>query len=49
LRDGTEQPITNLVGKRGEVGIMQPATDDRFLYFPWQEDLADIWVMDVKP
>ena len=47
LKDQTERPVTNLVGKRGMIGQMQPSTDGRFIYFPWQDDLADIWVMDV--
>jgi hypothetical protein len=41
--------MTHFVGKRGTLGIMQSSTDGRFLYFPWQDDLADIWVMDVAP
>ncbi|HEY3158596.1 MAG TPA: protein kinase [Vicinamibacterales bacterium] len=49
LKDRSERPVTNLVGKRGTVGQMQPSTDGTFLYFPWQDDLADIWVMDVAP
>jgi Tol biopolymer transport system component len=49
LKDLSERPVTNLVGKRGTVGVMQPSTDGTFLYFPWQDDLADIWVMDIAP
>jgi hypothetical protein len=26
---------------------MQPATDGTYLYFPWRDDLGDIWVMDI--
>jgi len=37
---------TSLVGKRGTLGIMQPATDGKYLYFAWRDDLGDIWVMD---
>jgi eukaryotic-like serine/threonine-protein kinase len=47
LKDQSERPVTNLLGKRGTVGIMPPSTDGKFLYFPWQDDLADIWMMDV--
>jgi hypothetical protein len=47
LKDRSERPVTNLVGKRGTIAQMQPSTDGRFIYFPWQDDLADIWVMDV--
>ena len=47
LKNQSERAVTNLVGKRGMIGQMQPSTDGRFIYFPWQDDLADIWVMDV--
>jgi len=49
LKDQSERPVTKLVGKRGTIGQMQPSLDGRFLYFPWQDDLADVWVMDVAP
>jgi hypothetical protein len=26
---------------------MQPALDRQFIYFPWRDDLGDIWVVDV--
>ncbi len=48
IKDRTERPITNLVGKRGTVGRMQPETDGKYLYFPWRDDLGDIWVMDLS-
>jgi Tol biopolymer transport system component/serine/threonine protein kinase len=48
MRDRTTRPITNLIGRRGTLGIYQmPATDGAFLYFTWRDDLGDIWVMDV--
>jgi len=47
VKDRSEKPFTNLVGKRGTLGIMPPAEDGKFLYFPWRDDLGDIWVMDV--
>jgi Tol biopolymer transport system component/predicted Ser/Thr protein kinase len=47
LRDRSERPVTNLVGKRGTLGRMPPDTDGKFLYFTWRDDLGDIWVMDV--
>jgi eukaryotic-like serine/threonine-protein kinase len=47
LRDRRERPVTALVGRRGTLGIMNPATDGKFLYFSWRNDLGDIWVMDV--
>jgi eukaryotic-like serine/threonine-protein kinase len=47
VRDRRERPATHLVGRRGTLGIMTPATGGKFLYFPWRDDLGDIWVMDV--
>jgi hypothetical protein len=46
LEDSREYPLTALVGRRGTPGWAL-ATDDRFLYFTWREDMGDIWVMDV--
>ncbi len=44
---GGERRLTDLVGKRGELGILSLTTDGRYLYFSWEEDTGDIWVMDV--
>ena len=46
VKDRRERAVTSLVGKRGTLGIMQPATDGTYLYFAWRDDLGDIWVMD---
>ena len=46
MKDRRERAVTSLVGKRGTLGIMQPATDGTYLYFAWRDDLGDIWVMD---
>ena len=43
----SERPVTNLSGKRGFLGP-NIATDGRWLYFTWREDVADIWTMDVE-
>jgi len=32
---------------RGSLGSEALATDGRYLYFAWEEDIGDIWVMDV--
>jgi hypothetical protein len=46
--DGTsEQPVTDLTARHGYLGLAI-ATDSRWLYFTWREDIADIWVMDVE-
>jgi Tol biopolymer transport system component len=42
----SERPVTNLAGRRGYLGA-NIATDGRWVYFTWREDVADIWVMDV--
>jgi TolB protein len=47
--DGSgERPVTDFAGKRGRLGREALATDGRYLYFTWEEDLGDIWVMDVE-
>ena len=38
--------MTDLAGKYGVV-FSALADDDNYLYFAWQEDVGDIWVMDV--
>ena len=45
LDDGKVSRLTRLEGRRGSIGNL--ATDGRYLYFPWQEDDGDIWVMNV--
>ncbi|HXV59466.1 MAG TPA: protein kinase [Vicinamibacteria bacterium] len=47
LEDGSEHPLTDFVGRRGSLGGLGLSTDGRDLYFTWEEDLGDIWVMDV--
>ena len=47
LEGGSEHPMTDLIGKRGSVGDYALATDGEYLYFTWEEDVGDIWVMDV--
>ena len=47
LEDGSEYPVTELAGRRGSIMEYNLATDGRYLYFTWSDDLGDIWVMDV--
>ena len=47
LEDGEERPVTDLVGRRGKLAPFALATDGSDLFFTWQEDLGDLWVMDV--
>jgi hypothetical protein len=46
LGDDKVSRLTKLEGRRGNIGD-RFATDGRYLYFTWQEDDGDIWVMDV--
>jgi Tol biopolymer transport system component len=48
IKDHSERPLTDLTGKRGTIGSTFPATDGRFIYFTWRDDVGDIWVMDVN-
>jgi Tol biopolymer transport system component len=43
----SESPVTQLNGRRGYLG-WAIATDGRWIYFTWREDVSDIWVMDVE-
>lgn len=46
--DGSERIVAQLKGgRRGHIGSEAFATDGKFLYFTWEDDLGDIWVMDV--
>ncbi len=47
FEDGREYPVTDFSGRHGTVYAFSLATDGEYLYFNWQEDLGDIWVMDV--
>ena len=44
---GAARRVTKLEGKPGGLGNAALATDGKHLYFAWEEDLGDIWVMDV--
>jgi serine/threonine protein kinase len=46
LVDGKVSRLTKLEGRRGTGGY-DISTDDRYLYFIWNDDDGDIWVMDV--
>ena len=45
---GGERLAADLAGgRRGHIGSEAFATDGEYLYFTWEDDLGDIWVMDV--
>ena len=50
IAPGEQAPkrLATLTGRRGSIGSQPPAIDARYVYFPWREDPADIWVMDVR-
>ncbi|HET6495881.1 MAG TPA: hypothetical protein VFH61_11015, partial [Thermoleophilia bacterium] len=48
MQDGTEWPLTDFEDRRGTIGLYGLASDDKYLYFTWDEELGDIWVMDVE-
>lgn len=41
-----ERKVADLLGRRGRLG-RGLSTDGDHLYFTWEEDLGDIWVMDI--
>ncbi len=43
-----ERPVTDFRDKRGSPGSESLTTDGEFIYFSWEEDMGDIWVMDVS-
>ena len=43
------RPLTNLSGRRGTLGVMGTASDGKFIYFTWRDDVGDIWVTDIDP
>ena len=47
LDEGSERAMTDLSGRRGSMGPYALATDGQYLYFTWEDDLGDIWVMDM--
>ena len=42
-----ERPVTDFTGRPGTLGVFGLATDGSYLYFTWDEDIGDLWVMDV--
>jgi Tol biopolymer transport system component len=43
----TERRLTDLRDRRGFMDAGAFAADDKFLYFTWRDDVADLWVMDL--
>ena len=49
LGNREERPVTALTGRRGALGTIGLAVDDRSIYFTWEEARGDIWVADLVP
>jgi len=47
IEDGRIRRVTDLGERSGAPGSEALATDGKYLYFTWEEDLGDIWIMDV--
>lgn len=47
MKDRRERPVTNLTGRRGSLGLQALASDGKYLYFTWRDDVGDIWTMDL--
>jgi Tol biopolymer transport system component len=47
VEERTSHVIAKLTGRRGSIGWTGLAMDREFVYFTWQDDLGDVWVMDV--
>ncbi len=48
IEEHTQRQLTDLSGRYGNIGIVALATDGECLYFTWEEEIGDIWVMDVE-
>ena len=47
IEDGAERAMTDFTGRPGTLGEQGLVTDGDYLYFTWDEDVGDLWVMDV--
>ncbi len=44
-----ERVLVDLSGRRGGLGDHGTPTEGQFIYYTWNDDLADVWVMDAVP
>ncbi len=47
VADGSVKQLTDLKGRNGFMN-RDFATDGKYLYFTWDQEVGDIWVMDVE-
>ena len=48
VAEGSIRQLIDLKGRYGAFELSGLATDGQYLYFPWEEDTGDLWVMDVE-
>jgi Tol biopolymer transport system component len=48
--DGTggARKLLDITGRRGALGLYGTPSDGKYVYFSWDEDLGDIWMMNVE-
>lgn len=42
------RPVTDLTGRPGNLHALCLATDGEHLYFGWDEDMGDLWIVDLE-
>jgi Tol biopolymer transport system component len=48
LASGRERAVTELSGRSGNLGSYVLATDDRFVYFTWEQNVGDLFIVDLR-
>jgi Tol biopolymer transport system component len=48
VETGAEWPLTDFTGRPGTLTATALATDGKSLFFSWDEDPGDVWVVDVE-
>lgn len=46
LTTGRERPVTALEQRQGTMGVVALAEHGGSLYFTWEEDIGDLWMME---
>jgi Tol biopolymer transport system component/predicted Ser/Thr protein kinase len=48
IEDGRERRVMDLSGRRGNLGEIPLAIDGRQIFFSWEENIGDLWVVDIS-
>lgn len=48
LANGPERALTELSGRDGNLGSYVLATDDRFVYFTWEQNVGDLYLRGLR-